>query len=361
MAVSACMAQHGDLAVLSLDGYMAVDLETDILSRGDSVTVIREDGTEITGKVDTVANKKATILVSDNGPVYGETVTVVTEDGNQVGSGTLYIHSPLAVTGYAGTISMVHVKENAAVYPATTLFSLKNTSFTANYDTLLRQRSELEEELLLLLTIYRDGAILSPMDGVVSSIEFGEESPSSLLYATVQTESEETKLLTIYPNISMSVTIGIDEGDILNLELGQEASVKVSSVSEEVFSGKVTKISKDADISTGVTQYSAQVTLDKAAGMLPGMTASVDISIEGVENAMIIPVDALHQTSATAFVYTSYDPETQEYGDMVNVTTGMQNDDYVEILSGLNIGDTIYYTEKFDSFFDFAMGAMGRY
>lgn len=360
MDVSACMAQHGALAVLSLDGYMAVDLETDILSRGDSVTVIREDGTEITGKVDTVANKKATILVSDNGPVYGETVTVVTEDGNQVGSGTLYIHSPLAVTGYAGTISMVHVKENAAVYPATTLFSLKNTSFTANYDTLLRQRSELEEELLLLLTIYRDGAILSPMDGVVSSIEFGEESPSSLLYATVQTESEETKLLTIYPNISMSVTIGIDEGDILNLELGQEASVKVSSVSEEVFSGKVTKISKDADISTGVTQYSAQVTLDKAAGMLPGMTASVDISIEGVENAMIIPVDALHQTSATAFVYTSYDPETQEYGDMVNVTTGMQNDDYVEILSGLNIGDTIYYTEKFDSFFDFAMGAMGR-
>ena len=154
----------------------------------------------------------------------------------------------------------------------------------------------------------------------------------------------------------MSVTIGIDQADILNLELGQEASVQVSSVSDEVFLGKVTKISKDADISTGVTQYSAQVTLDKAEGMLPGMTASVDISIEGVENALIIPVDALHQTSATSFVYTSYDPETQQYGGMVEVTTGMQNDDYAEILSGLNTGDTIYYTEKNDFFFGFGFG-----
>ena len=90
------------------------------------------------------------------------------------------------------------------------------------------------------------------------------------------------------------------------------------------------------------------------------MTASVDITIEGVENAMIIPVDALHQTSATHFVYTGYNAETQEYMGMQEVTIGMQNNDYVEILSGLNIGDTIYYTEKFDNFFDFAMGAMGR-
>ena len=356
MDVSACMAQHGALAVLSLDGCMALDLETDLLSKGDTVTVIRADGTEISGNVDSVAHGKATVLVTDNGPLWGETVTVITDEGIQAGSGSLYIHAPLAVTGYAGTVSYVHVKENAQVYSATTLFTLKNTSFSANYDTLLRQRNDLEAQLLQLLTIYRDGAILSPMDGLVSSIEFGNDTTSSLLYSTVQTEEEETGLLTIYPNISMSVSIGIDEADILNLELGQEATVLVSSVSDEKYHGTVTEISKEADTTTGVTQYSAEVTLNKAEGMLPGMTASVDISIEGVENALLIPLDALHQTSTTSFVYTSYDPETQQYGGMVEVSTGMQSDAFVEILSGLKEGDTVYYTEQNDTFFGFNLG-----
>lgn len=359
MDVSACMAQHGALAVLSLDGYMAVDVESEKLERGDPVTLIRSDGSEVSGTVDTAVNGRATVLLSDNGPACGETVTVRTAEGEEVGAGELYIHSPLAVTGYAGTVSQVHVKENTAVYNGTTLFSLKNTSFTANYDTLLRQRGELEESLLELLTIYRDGAILAPMDGVVSAVDYTEEDDSTLLYSSVTTEETEIKLLTLYPNVSMSVTIGIDEADILNLEIGQEASLTVSSVSEETFHGTVTKINKDADVSTGVTQYSAEVLLDRVEGMLPGMTASVDVTIEGVENAMIIPVDALHQTQANYFVYTGYDPETQQYHGMTEVTIGMQNSEYVEILSGLQIGDTVYYTKQNDFFFGFGFGNMG--
>jgi len=359
MDVSACMAQHGALAILSLDGYMALDVESDRLERGDSVTLVRPDGTEVPGTVDTAVNGRATILLTDNGPVCGETVTVLTADGLQAGTGELYIHSPLAVTGYAGTVSLVHVKDNSPVYNGTTLFSLKNTSFTANYDTLLRQRSELEVSLLELLTIYRDGAILSPMDGFVSAVDYTEEENSTLLYSTVTAEETETKLLTLYPNVSMSVTIGIDEADILNLEVGQEAAITVSSVSEDTFRGTVTKINKDADVSTGVTQYSAEVLLDRTEGMLPGMTASVDITIEGVENALIIPVDALHQTQSNYFVYTGYDPETQQYHGMENVTVGMQNSEYAEILSGLKMGDTVYYTEQNDFFFGFSFGNMG--
>ena len=361
MDVSACMAQHGALAVLSLDGHMAVDIATDALAKGDAVTVILSDGTEMDGTVDSSVNGTATVLVTDDGPLCGDTVTAVSADGTEIGNGALYIHSPLGITGYAGTIDTIQVKENAKVYTATTLFTLKNTSFTANYDSLLRQRGELEDTLLELLTIYRNGAVLSPRNGVVSSVDYTETADITALYPAATAEEEtETRLLTLYPDTHMSVTIGIDEADILTLAVGQEASVTVSSVSEEVFPGTVTEISKDADISTGVTQYSAVVTLDKAKGMLPGMTASVDISIEGVENALIIPVDALHQTSAISYVYTSYDEETQEYGDMVEVTTGMQNDEYVEILSGLNIGDTVYYTKQENFFFGFGYNPMGN-
>ena len=351
--VSACMAEHGALAVLSLDGKMAVEIENETLAKGDSVTVRRADGTNITGTVDSAFNGKVVILVTDKGPKVEEAVTVLNQEGAELGSGKLYIHSPLAVTGYAGTVKSVSVKENQHVKSGNNLFKLKNTSFSANYDTLLRQRGELEEELLELLTIYRDGAVLAPMDGIISSVDYSEETTSTPLYSTVPTDDGPTNLVTVYPNISMNITIGIDETDILSLKVGQEAQITVSSVSEDPFTGSVTEISKEANTASGVTIYSAVITLDKAEGMLAGMTADVDVAIEGVENAMIIPVDALHQTSAKRYVYTSYDPETQQYGDMVEVVTGMQNDDYVEILSGLTIGDTVYYTEQQKFFFGF--------
>ncbi len=354
MDVSLCMAENGALAVLSLDGYMAADMDTDKLSAGDSVIVIRADGTDFTGKVDTAAGGKTTILVTDNGPQYDEEVTVSLTDGTEIGKAKLYIHNPLAVTGYAGTVSTVYVKENAWVESWSTVFQLKNTSFSANYDSLLRDRADLEETLMELLTLYRDSALLAPMDGRISSVQFDEDADNSS-YTMV-----ETAVLTLSPDTAMSISISIDESDILALEEGQRAQVSVSSVSEEEsFSAEVTQISKVADTSTGVTRYSAEVTLDKVAGMLPGMTADVDIQIEGVENALIIPIDALHQTSAIYFVYTEYDAETQRYGGMREVTIGMQNDTQVEILSGLQEGETIYYTEAPENIFSFMMGQMG--
>lgn len=382
MDVSLCMAEHGALAVLSLDGYMAMDLETDQLSKGDLVSVTRADGKVYEGRVSAQAGNNVTILVTDNGPQYGEKVTVSTKDGAELGKAELYIHNPLGVTGYAGAVKSVTVKENAAVSARSVLFNLKDTSFSANYDTLLRERADLEETLMELLTIYRDGALLAPMDGMISSVEFDNEDSAAssaptassatasmaALYGYTTTTStaaatvSEGTILTLYPDLQMTVNIGIDETDILALEEGQEAEIVVSSVGEDVYPGSVTEISKVADTSTGVTQYSAEVLLDKAPGMLPGMTADVDIKIKGNENALIIPVEALHQTSTGSFVYTTFDQETQQYGGRVDVVPGMQNDTYAEIISGLQEGDTVYYTKQENIFAYFAnmmSGGMG--
>lgn len=374
MDVSLCMAEHGALAVLSLDGCMAMDLKTDKLSKGSLVSVTREGGKVLEGHVSAISGDTSTILISDNGPKFGEEVTVSTKDGTVLGKAELYIHNPLGITGIAGTVRSVAAKENAAVTSTSALFNLKNTRFSANYDTLLRNRSDLEEILMDLLTIYRDGALLAPMDGVISSVLFDEDASSeaaataassAAMYgyaaAAATAPVSEGTILTLYPDLQMTVTIGIDETDILSLQESQEAEIVVESVGEEVYPGSVTEINKVADTSTGVTQYSAEVTLDKAPGMLPGMTADVDIKIEGNENALIIPVEALHQTSTGAFVYTTFDEETQQYGGRVDVTAGMQNDNYAEILSGLQEGDTVYYTKQENIFAYFAsmMGMPG--
>ena len=335
--VSSCMAEHGALALLSLDGYLAVDIEAEGPARGDAVTVTRADGSVVSGLVEQARKGQLTVLVSDDGPLYDEEVTVADSSGTVLGKGNLYIHSPLAVTGYAGTVSGITARENAKVQSTSGIVTLTDTKTSANYDALLRQREELEETFMDLLTIYRDGALLSKMDGLVSSVEYDEDTFTSTV---------ENQILTLYPQKQMSVTISVDETDILSLKEGQEAEIEVSSVSEDKFSGTVTEISKVADTSSGVTQYSAELTLDREEGMLAGMTANVSVHIQGTENALIIPVDALHQNSAAYYVYTAYNSEAHRYEGRVEVTIGMQNDDFVEITSGLNEGDTVYYTES---------------
>ena len=73
------------------------------------------------------------------------------------------------------------------------------------------------------------------------------------------------------------------------------------------------------------------------------MSATASITIKSVENALIIPLDALKQTSTTAYVYTTYDEENDTLGGMTEVETGISNSSYVEITGGLSEGDTVYY------------------
>ncbi len=334
--VVSSVTENGALALLSVDGYMAVDFESDGCARGDAVTVTLSDGTAVKGTVESATLGTVTVLVSDNGPAMDEEVTVADAAGKTLGTGKLYIHSPVAVTGYVGTVKSISCKENANITAGSTLMTLSDTKTSANFDALLRQRQDLEDTLTGLLTIYRDGAVLASQDGLITSVEYDEDTATS---------ATETQILTLYPQKQMTVTISIDETDILSLKEGQEAQITVSSVSDDAFTGSVTSISKVADTSTGVTRYSAEVTLDREEGMLVGMTANVDVRIEGTENALIIPVDALHQNSASYYVYTGYDEAQKRYTGRTDVTIGMQNDDYVEITSGLNEGDTVYYTE----------------
>ena len=342
-AVADVMYEYGSLILLSLDGYMAVEIETDSLETGDSVTVTTSDSTAYDGIVEEAADGTAVILVTDNGPEYADTVTVTDSSGNELGSGQLYIHQELAVTGYAGTVSSISVSENESVDAGDTLITLTDTETSVNYDTLLSQRESIEESLATLIAIYTEGGICAPCDGVIESLYESSSDDSS----SMGTSSSSTiTALSVASSTSMTVTVSVDESDILYISEGLEAQVTVSSVSDDAVSGTVTDIDTEASSSSGVTTYSATVTIDKTDDMLSGMSATVVIVIEGVDDALLIPVDALYQTSSTSYVYTEYDESTGELSGMVEVTTGLSNSSYVEITSGLEEGDTVYYASS---------------
>lgn len=356
------MTEHGALALISLDGLMQTELEGN-LALGTEVIVTASNEKTYKGTVSASAGGKMTVTLTDDGTVCGDTVTVSCGD-EVIGTGTLSIHNPIAVTGYAGTVSNVNVKENQRVYNGTGIFTLTNTGYSANYDALLQTREETQQSMNALIDMLRTGTITAPFDGVVTLVDWEADSSSAAsassmlsgLSMNAASGSKDT-LCTMAPDEQVRVTVGIDETDILSLKIGQSALVSVSSIEEENLPGEVTEVTKVGLSASGVTQYSAVVTLDKTERMLTGMTATVDIQIEGVEDAVIIPVDALHQTKTKSFVYTSYDPETKEYGGMVDVVPGVSNSNFVEIVSGLNPGDTVYYTEQTN--FGFFMMPMG--
>lgn len=351
-SVSGVMYEHGALMLLSLDGYMAVDIDAPSLSAGDSVTVTGEGGASYAGTVDSVTGGTATVLVSDNGTPYGENVTVADENGSTLGSGALYIHDELKIMGYTGTVSYVSVSENSAVYSGSTLLSLSGGAESAGYDALLEQRTELEDELSQLIAIYREGGVYSGLSGTVKAVNAVDEDDED---SSSEDDDTGEQYFSISPDATMSISVSVDESEILSVSVGQSAEVTIDSIDGESFTGTVTEIDRAGTSSSGVTTYTAVISIEKTDAMLAGMSASATIKIDGVENALLIPVDALNRTSSGYYVYTECDEESGTLGGMVEVTAGISNSVYAEITSGLSEGDTVYYTEKEDNAFSFAM------
>ena len=339
-SVNDVMYEHGALMLVSLDGYMAVDIDTAALSVGDSMTVSTSDGTEDTGTVGAVLDGTATVLITDNGPAYGDTVSVKSASGADLGSGELYTHDELKIVGYAGTVSYLSVSEGSSIYSGSTLLGLTDMDYTANYETLLSERSDKEAVLNRLIKIYKEGALYSDISGTIKEINADDDE------SRTDDSSTEGQYFSISPDKTMSIPVSVDESEILSVSVGQSAIVSIDSINGEIFNGTVTEIDRAGTSSSGVTTYTATISIGKTDAMLAGMSASATIVIDGVDDALLIPVDALNKTSSSYYVYTSYDESSGEFGGMVEVTVGISNANYVEITGGLNEGDTVYYKEQ---------------
>lgn len=162
--------ESGALLLLSLDGLMAVDLEARA-EVGQRVTVTLSDGTALEGTVESVSDGTATVTLSDETAPLDDSVTVTTKDGETLGTGNLYIHSRLRVTGAYGTVSQISVKENQQVSAGSALLTLKDTGHTAEYARLLNRRTELEDQMESLVKLSKDGILHADCGGIVSGVD----------------------------------------------------------------------------------------------------------------------------------------------------------------------------------------------
>ena len=320
--------------VISTDGRMKVELSGlsgDLLELGQSVSVKRRN-VDATGTVVSLTRRgtEATIQIDTDEYAMDVPVAVYTPDGETVGEGTLELNKPMAVSAYGGTIKGLTVKVGDTCEREDVLARLVWDEMPLYLDNASVLR-DYEKTLAELETAYqkRDAlTIAAPCDGVISSVEVqaGDEIRSG------------AKLLTIVEaGTEMTLTLAVDELDILSVEPGQTVELSIDALPDAELTGTVQKIAPLGNTEGTVTTYDVTVALNGSDERVKGgMNVSGNIVVKTVENALMIPTDALKKDENGYCVM-------MENGQTRHVSVGVMTDNQTQIVSGLSEGETVVY------------------
>lgn len=171
-------------------------------------------------------------------------------------------------------------------------------------------------------------------------------------------------LISIADTSSLKVNLSVDELDISKVQIGQKADIKFDAISGKTYSGTVQSIAQLGTTNNNVTTYSVVVNVDNADSAIKlGMNANVNIKVTSKQNALVIPVEALIERNGNKYVMVqksgssssdskgSYNKSnakngngssrTSMPGSLVQVQTGLENENYVEITSGISAGQKV--------------------
>jgi multidrug efflux pump subunit AcrA (membrane-fusion protein) len=179
------------------------------------------------------------------------------------------------------------------------------------------------------LVTFTDGSdpITAPISGTITSltaISGQRVNPGSVVAH-----------ITDYNNLQ--TTIKVDELDIPQVQTGQSATIKVNAYSNQSFTGKVTSVAQEGDVSNGVSTFDVVVSITDPKAIKIGMTTEADILTASKKNVLYVPVEAVHTNGNQKFVIVS---GTNSRGTQM-VKTGVHNDSNVEITSGLTLGEQV--------------------
>ena len=149
--------------------------------------------------------------------------------------------------------------------------------------------------------------------------------------------------------------MAIDELDISSVEVGQEVRITADAVEGTTYTGVVTEVSVAGTTSGGITTYPVTVRIDETDGLLPGMNVDAEIVVSSADDVLSIPSAAVSRgdmvlvTADSPSAANALDEEAPEGYVYVPVETGVSDNSYIEILSGLQEGDTVAYPQAVSS------------
>ena len=307
-----------------LDGTVTSVSGTDALSAGNLLT------------------RTVTITVKNAGGLTTAQAATASINGvSSIGSATFAYQAERTLTAQAaGTVTSINVQEGSEVAKDDIILGLSGDDLTESIQSASESLRSAEISMQNLQDAMNNYTITAPISGTI--IEKDAKVGDAV-------KAGDT-LCIVYDLSYLEMSINVDELQISSISVGQQVQITADAVPDKTYVGTVTRVSMKGASNGGTTTYPVTIRIDDTDGLRPGMNANAEIVVAEAGNALVVPNAAVirggyvlvskKSPSAANAVEDMDAPEGYVY---VKVETGVSDDSYTEIKSGLQEDDTVAY------------------
>lgn len=319
-----------------LDGTVTSVSGTDALSAGNLLT------------------RTVTITVQNAGGLTTAQAATASINGvSSIGSATFAYQAERTLTAQAaGTVTSINVQEGSDVAKDDIILGLSGDDLTESIQSASESLRSAEISMQNLQDTMNNYTITAPISGTI--IEKDAKVGDAV-------KTGDT-LCIVYDLSYLEMSINVDELQISSISVGQQVQITADAVPDKTYVGTVTRVSMKGKSDGGTTTYPVTIRIDDTDGLRPGMNANAEIVVAEAKNALVVPNAAVVRGS---YVLVTKDSPSAANADTameapegfvyVPVKTGVSDDDYTQIVSGIQEGDTIGYdpsSVSSDSYYD---------
>ena len=319
-----------------LDGTVTSVSGTDALSAGNLLT------------------RTVTITVKNAGGLTTAQAATASINGvSSIGSATFAYQAERTLTAQAaGTVTSINVQEGSEVARDDIILGLSGDDLTESIQSASESLRSAEISMQNLQDAMNNYTITAPISGTI--IEKDAKVGDAV-------KAGDT-LCIVYDLSYLEMSINVDELQISSISVGQQVQITADAVPDKTYVGTVTRVSMKGASNGGTTTYPVTIRIDDTDGLRPGMNANAEIVVAEAKNALVVPNAAVVRGS---YVLVTKDSPSAANADTameapegfvyVPVKTGVSDDDYTQIVSGIQEGDTIGYdpsSVSSDSYYD---------
>ena len=298
--------------------------------------------------------RTVTITVKNAGGLTTAQAATASINGvSSIGSATFAYQAERTLTAQAaGTVTSINVQEGSDVAKDDIILGLSGDDLTESIQSASESLRSAEISMQNLQDTMNNYTITAPISGTI--IEKDAKVGDAV-------KTGDT-LCIVYDLSYLEMSINVDELQISSISVGQQVQITADAVPDKTYVGTVTRVSMKGKSDGGTTTYPVTIRIDDTDGLRPGMNANAEIVVAEANNALVVPNAAVVRGSyvlvtkdSPSAANTDTAMEAPEGFVYVPVKTGVSDDDYTQIVSGIQEGDTIGYdpsSVSSDSYYD---------
>ncbi len=248
-----------------------------------------------------------------------------------------YITDRTVCAKASGEVKRLNVKEGNRVSGGAVIAVLNSTSINSNVKSSELNIKDAKLGKDKAVRQLDDYIITAPISGkvITKTTKAGDK---------LDQTNKQTEMAVIYDMSSLKFEIMIDELDINKISVGQEVKITADALGGKEYTGFVEKVNIDGTEANGVTSYPVTVAiLSFDEELLPGMNIDAEIAVGKAENVLAVPKSAVTRDNIAYVKGEKTDrlDSAPEGYRSVKVVTGLNDGNYIEIVSGLSENDVV--------------------